>query len=84
MRPPRPIRLAPGCRRSTIDLVFNSAADQTTDSPLNFAIQDDTFFPVHDLDVPSFTRASAASTDSAGNVTAFGGRLQPNVAVPEG
>jgi flagellar hook protein FlgE len=74
-----------GVADSTVDLIFNSAADQTTDSPLNFAIQDDTFFPVHDLDGSVvYTRFGGLSTDSAGNVTAFGGRLlEPNVVVPE-
>lgn len=75
-----------GVSDTTIDLIFNAAADQTTDSPLNFAIQDDTFFPVHDLDGSiAYTRFGGLSTDSAGNVTAFGGRLlEPNVVVPDG
>jgi flagellar hook protein FlgE len=75
-----------GVADTTVDLMFNSAADQTSDSPLNFAIQDDTFFPVHDLDGSVvYTRFGGLSTDSAGNVTAFGGRLlEPNVVLPEG
>lgn len=75
-----------GVADTTRDLVFSTAADQVTDNPLNFAVQDDTFFRVQDFDGSTvFTRFGGLSTDSAGNVTAFGGRfLEPPVIVPEG
>jgi flagellar basal body rod protein FlgG len=57
-----------------------------TEDPLHFAIQDDAFLRVHDLDGSiAYTRFGQLSTDAAGNVTAYGGRfLEPPVTVPAG
>ncbi len=75
-----------GVSETTTDLVFTGAADQVTNDPLQFAIQDDTFFRVQDVDGSvAYTRFGALSADAAGNVTAFGGRLlDPPVNVPDG
>lgn len=75
-----------GVADTTRDLVFSGAADQMTNEPLQFAVQDDTFFRVRDSDGSlAYTRFGALSADAAGNVTAFRGRLlEPPVTVPEG
>lgn len=75
-----------GVAETTRDLVFDNSAVQPTDDPLHFAIQDDAFFRVHDLDGSvAYTRFGQLSADSAGNITAYGGRFpEPPVIVPEG
>jgi flagellar hook protein FlgE len=75
-----------GVANTTLDLIFNPAATQMTEDPLHFAIQDDTFFRVHDLDGSiAYTRFGQLSADAAGNVTAYGGRfLEPPVTIPDG
>jgi len=65
-----------GVAESTNDLVFSPAAPQADDNPLHFSIQDDTFFKVLDSDgSTAYTRFGQLSVDSAGNITAYGGRL---------
>lgn len=75
-----------GVADTTRDIIFTGAAAQISDSPLHFAIQDDTFFRVTDTDgTAAFTRFGQLSTDSAGNITAFHGRLlDPPVILPDG
>lgn len=75
-----------GVADTTRDMVFSTAAAQMDEDPLHFSIQDDTFFRVRDFDGATvFTRFGALSQDSAGNITAFGGRLlEPPVTVPAG
>lgn len=75
-----------GVAQSTTDLIFNPAAMQPTGDKLQFALQDDTFFPVQDTDGSTvYTRLGDLSSDGAGNITALGGRLlQPPVQIPAG
>ncbi|MGE5596185.1 MAG: flagellar hook-basal body protein [Hyphomicrobiales bacterium] len=82
--PPEGSRL--GVAETTTDLIFATGAFQRTDDPLHFAIADDTFFRVRDLDGSVvYTRLGQLSTDAAGNIVAFAGRLlDPPVTLPEG
>ena len=75
-----------GVADTTRDIIFTGAAAQMTDDPLQFAIQDDTFFRVRDIDgTAAFTRFGKLSADAAGNITAFHGRfLDPPVTLPDG
>jgi flagellar basal-body rod protein FlgG len=75
-----------GVADTTQDLIFSAAAPQTTGDPLHFSIQDDTFFRVSDIDgSTAYTRFGALGLDSAGNITAFHGRLlQPPLTLPAG
>jgi flagellar basal body rod protein FlgG len=75
-----------GVADTTRDLVFSGAAAQMDEDPLHFAVQDDTFFRVKDVDGTTvFTRFGALSQDASRNITAFGGRLlDPPVTVPDG
>lgn len=68
----------------TLDVAFNPGAAQRTDDALNFTIQDDTFFKVTAADgSTAYTRFGALRADSAGNITAYGGRLlDPPVTLP--
>lgn len=68
----------------SIDMAFDAGVPQQTGDPLNFTIQDDTFFQVTDLDgSTAYTRLGALTVDSAGNITALRGRLlQPPVTLP--
>ena len=68
------------------DIVFSPAAAQMDNDPLHFAIEDDSFFKVlHEDGSTVFTRFGGLSTDGAGNVTGYNGRLlDPPVTVPAG
>jgi flagellar basal body rod protein FlgG len=57
-----------------------------TEAPLHFAIPDDAFFPVRDLDGSVvYARLGSLEVDAAGNVSGFGGRLvEPAITVPAG
>jgi len=73
-----------GVAETTQDMIFNAGSPQVTGDPLNFTIQDDTFFRVQDADgSTAFTRFGALAVDSARNITAFRGRLlDPPISLP--
>ncbi len=73
-----------GVAESTNDLILSAAAPQADDNPLHFSIQDDTFFKVQDPDGSvAYTRFGQLGVDSAGNITAYAGRLlDPPLSLP--
>lgn len=75
-----------GVADTTQDMIFSAAAPQATGEPLHFAIQDDTFFRISDVDgSTAYTRVGALAVDSAGNIAAPGGRLlQPPISLAQG
>jgi flagellar basal-body rod protein FlgG len=75
-----------GVAETTRDVIFSQAATQITDNPLHFSIEDDAFFKVLDFDgSTAFTRFGELTSDQAGNITAFRGRLlDPAITLGEG
>jgi flagellar basal body rod protein FlgG len=75
-----------GVAQTTLDRLFDTAAARATEAPLHFAIPDDAFFPVRDLDGSVvYARLGSLEVDAAGNVSGFGGRLvEPAITVPAG
>lgn len=75
-----------GVAQTTKDFIFQVGVQERTDEPLHFAINDEAFFRVQDIDGSAvYTRFGALSVDAAGNISAFRGRpLEPPVMVPEG
>ncbi len=75
-----------GVADTTEDRIFDAGSPQATGDRLHFTIQDDTFFRVQDTDgSTAYTRFGALGVDSAGNITAFRGRLlDPPISLPAG
>ena len=75
-----------GVPRLTLDILHEVGAPQATDDPLHFAIGDDAFFRVTNLDGESvLTRYGGLTADTEGNILAYRGRkLEPPIAVPPG
>lgn len=73
-----------GVATTTRDLLFGAGAFLAGSGPLHFALTDDSFLVVRDLDGgPAYTRLGALELDAEGNVTVQGGRLlEPPVALP--
>lgn len=75
-----------GVAETTVDRVFTTGAALLSDSPLHFAINDDSFFRVRDFDGATvLTRFGGISLGEGGNIAAFGGRLlEPPIRIPAG
>ena len=75
-----------GLSETARDIIFTPAAAQMDNDPLHFAIEDDSFFKVlHEDGTVVFTRFGGLSSDGAGNITGYNGRLlDPPVTVPPG
>jgi flagellar basal-body rod protein FlgG len=75
-----------GVAETTVDRVFTIGAAQLSESPLHFAINDDSFFRVRDFDGTTvLTRFGALTVGLGGRLAAFGGRLlEPPIQIPIG
>ena len=75
-----------GVALTTLDLVLAAGAAAQDNVPLHFAIQDDAFFRLRDVDESAvYSRFGALDVDGAGNVVGPGGRsLEPPIVLPEG
>lgn len=63
-----PVQVGLGSAISTIDTIFNGAAAQRTDYPLDVSIEGDGFFVVRDSSGTYFTRAGNFHIDQSGNL----------------
>jgi len=75
-----------GVALTTLDLIPAAGAAVQDNVPLHFAILDDAFFRLRDVDESAvYSRFGALDVDSAGNVVGPGGRLlEPPIVLPEG
>ncbi len=75
-----------GVAEVTVDRMFTIGAAQLSESPLHFAINDDSFFRVRDFDNTTvLTRFGGLTLGVGGNLAAFGGRLlDPPILIPPG
>jgi len=69
-----------------VSLDISLGASEGGASPVSFALQDDSFFQVRDIDGGlSYTRLGAMQIDGAGNISTLSGRvLEPPVVLPQG
>lgn len=73
-----------GIGQTTTDLVFSPASLMVTESPLNFAIEDDSFLRVTDYDGETlYTRYGGLDVDVNGTLLAFGARPVPDIETGE-
>ena len=81
---PRAARM--GVALTTVDVIPAVGSAMQDNVPLHFAIQDDAFFRLRNVDDSTvYSRFGALEVDGVGNVLGPGGRLlEPPVALPEG
>ncbi len=75
-----------GVGQTTADMIGRAGQMQITDDPLSFAIQDDAYYRLTDLNGDTvYSKFGQLAVDGANNVTDFRGRfLNPPVQLPEG